>query len=212
LAVDEDLRTYWSAQSGDPGEWFETDLGAVSTVHAVQVNDADQDATLMGMVPGLFHRYRLQASRDRDHWKTIVDKSANDADVPHDYVELPAPVEARYVRIENLHVPTGKFALSGLRVFGRGHGVRPEPVQDFVVLRGDSERRNAWLKWRAAPDATGYVIRAGVDPDKLYTSIMVYGANEWYFRAMDRNRPYHFRIEAFNESGISDRSSIVTAE
>lgn len=211
-AVDEDLRTYWSAATGGHDEWFETDLGAVSTLRAVQVNHADQDATLMGKVPGLSHRYRLLASLDGSRWDTIVDKGDNRADVPHDYVELPKPVEARFVRIENGQVPTGKFALSGLRVFGHGHGARPDPVKDFVALRGASERRHAWLKWRAAADATGYVIYAGVAPEKLYTSVMVYGANEFYFRAMDRGRPYSFRIEAFNENGISARSAVVTAE
>lgn len=212
LAVDEDLKTYWSAASGDAGEWFESDLGSVGTVRAVQVNYADQDATLMGKVPGLSHRYRLLASRDGSTWETIVDKSENRADVPHDYVELAEPIEARFVRIENVRVPTGKFALSGLRVFGRGHGSRPSAVEGFAALRGDSERRNAWLKWRAAADATGYVIRSGIAAEKLYTSVMVYGANDYYFRAMDRGRPYYFQIEAFNENGVSARSPVVKAE
>jgi hypothetical protein len=212
LAVDEDLKTYWSAASGNPGEWFESDLGGVSSVRAIQVNYADQDADIMGKVSGLFHQYRILASADGQRWQTIVDKSGNKSDVPHDFVELPSAVEARFIRMENIHMPTGKFALSGLRVFGRGHGSRPEPVKDFVVLRGKSERRNAWLKWRLSADATGYVIYSGIHPDKLYTSIMVYGANEYYFRAMDREVPYFFRIEAFNESGISERSPTLRAE
>ena len=212
LAVDEDIKTYWSATSSKAGEWFQSDLGAVSSIRAIQVNYADQDAEIMGKQPGLFHQYRIQASTDGRQWRTIVDKSHNRTDVPHDYVELPQPVEARYVRIENLHVPTGTFALSGFRVFGKGHGVKPEPVRNLVVLRGDAERRNAWLKWQVSPHATGYVIYCGAAPDKLYNSIMVYGANEYYFRAMDKSRPYYFRIEAFNEAGISERSAIVKAD
>ena len=212
FAVDEDIRTYWSAATGGTGEWLQSDLGAVSTVRAVQVNYADQDAEVMGKVPGLYHQYRLLASKDGTRWETVVDKSENKADVPHDYVELEKPVEARFVRLENVHVPTGKFAISGLRVFGKGPGAAPEPVKDFVVLRGDSERRNAWLKWRAEPAATGYVIYSGVSPDKLYTSVMVYGATEYYFRAMDRDRAYYFRIEAFNEAGLSKRSEAVKSE
>ncbi len=212
FAVDEDIKTYWSAATGNRGEHFVSDLGAVSSVHAIQVNYADQDATLMGKVPGLYHQYVLQASLDGERWQTIVDKSENRSDVPHDYVELPAAVEARFVRLENLHVPNGKFALSGLRVFGRGQGVQPKPVTGFVALRGASERRNAWLKWQAAADATGYVIFCGIAPDKLYTSVMVYGANEYYFRAMDKDRPYFFQIEAFNENGISARSPVVSVE
>jgi hypothetical protein len=41
---------------------------------------------------------------------------------------------------------------------------------------------------------------------------MVYGANECYFRAMDRDKTYYFQIEAFNENGVSDRSGTVKAE
>ncbi|HEY3267050.1 MAG TPA: family 43 glycosylhydrolase [Armatimonadota bacterium] len=216
LAVDEDIKTYWSARTADPGEWIQTDLGDVSTVRAIQVNYADQDAEIMGKVPGLYHQYRILASQDGKTWRTIVDKSSNRTDVPHDYVELEQPVEARYLRMENVHMATGKFAISGLRVFGNGHGTKPEPVRNFVVLRADqesgAERRNAWIKWQASPDASGYVIYAGMAPDKMYTSVMLYGANEYYFRAMDRDRTYYFQIEAFNENGISARSATAKAE
>ena len=212
LAVDEDVKTYWSAATGDAGEHFTSDLGELSTIHAIQVNYADQDAELMGKAAGIFHQYVISTSPDGHKWTAVIDKSDNRRDVPHDYVELSAPVEARFVRIENRHVPTGKFALSGFRVFGRGLGEPPESVKNFVALRGDSERRNAWIKWRQSPDATGYVIRCGVDPDKLYNSVMVYGANEYYFRAMDRDVPYYFQIEAFNENGVSPRTTPILAK
>jgi xylan 1,4-beta-xylosidase len=212
LAVDEDIKTYWSAATGDPGEQFTSDLGELSTVHAIQINYADQDAELMGKVAGIAHQYVISASLDGQTWNVIVDKSNNQRDVSHDYVELPTPVKARFVRIENRGVPTGKFSLSGLRVFGRGRGAPPQPVQNFIALRGDSEPRNAWLKWRQSRDATGYVIRCGVDPQKLYNSVMVYGANEYYFRAMDRDVPYYFQIEAFNENGVSPRTTPVVAD
>ncbi|HEX8524741.1 MAG TPA: family 43 glycosylhydrolase [Tepidisphaeraceae bacterium] len=212
LAVDEDLKTHWSAVSGKSGEWLQTDLGSASIVRAVQINFADQDAELMGKVQGLAHRYRLHASLDGSQWRTIVDKSENKTDVPHDYVELEEPVEARFIKLEILGVPTGKFAISGLRVFGNGHGARPEPVKHFVVLRGETERRNAWLKWQSDPLATGYVIYSGVSPEKLYTSVMIYGASEYYFRAMDRDRTYYFQIESFNEAGISRRSDVLRSE
>jgi hypothetical protein len=212
FAVDEDIRTYWCAQTGNPGEWLQSDLGAICTVRAVQINYADHDATLIGKPPGLVHQYKLFTSTNGLEWELTVDKSQNQTDVPHDYVELPRPVEARFVKLENVRVPTGKFAISGLRVFGLGHGVKPTPVENFVALRGDSERRNAWLKWRGSPLATGYVIRAGATPDKLYNSITVLGSTEFYFRALHRDRPHYFQIEAFNEHGISGRSAVLKLE
>jgi xylan 1,4-beta-xylosidase len=212
FAVDEDIKTYWSAATGKPGEWLQSDLGAVSTVRAIQINNADQDAEIMGKQPGLCYQYLIRASADGKQWRTIVDKSRNMTDVPHDYVEFAAAVQARYVRIENIHVPTGKFALSGFRVFGIGHGPKPESVKNFAVMRGETERRNAWIKWQLSPRASGYVIYAGIAPDKLYTGIMVYGANEYYFRALDKSKAYYFRIEAFNEAGVTGLSAIVKVE
>ncbi len=37
--------------------------------------------------------------------------------MPHDYVELPKPVQARFIKLENIHMPTGKFASHGLSVW-----------------------------------------------------------------------------------------------
>ncbi|MFZ2959342.1 MAG: family 43 glycosylhydrolase [Candidatus Ozemobacteraceae bacterium] len=211
-AVDEDMKTYWSAASGDKGEWLESDLGSVSEIRAVQINFADQDVEFMGKSLGVSHRYKLYTSRDGLNWELIVDKSTNKTDVPHEYVELQNPVKARMVKIENIGMPTGKFALSGFRVFGLGSGEKPGMVKNFAVLRGFTDNRNAWLKWQVSDHATGYVIYSGIAPDKLYTSVMVYGVNEYYFRAMDRDRVYYFQIEAFNENGISERSPAMKAE
>ena len=86
FAVDEDMRTYWSATSGKNGEWFETDCGSLCTIYAVQVNYADQNAELMGKHLGLKHQYIVSASRDGKTWTTIVDKRNNTREVPHDYV------------------------------------------------------------------------------------------------------------------------------
>ncbi len=212
LAVDEDIRTYWSAVSGSSGEWLESDLGSISTVHAIQVNYADQDADLLGKHEDLRHQYILHYSLDGKDWQVLVDKSRNETDVPHDYVELKPPTDARFIKVENVHVPTGKFALSGLRVFGKGHGSKPAPVRHFMVLRGESERRNAWLKWQASDDAQGYTIYFGIAPDKLYSNVMVYGSNEYYLKAMDKNLPYYFQIEAFNENGIGERTAVEQIE
>lgn len=215
-AVDEDLKTYWSAQTGNPGEWFQTDLGEVSTVRAIQVNYADQDAEFLGKSQGVYHRYQIHASENGRHWKLLVDKSDNRTDVPHDYVELAQPVRARYLKIENVGMPTGKFALSGFRVFGTGSGSPPAAVEDFLVLRASrdrfGERRSAWLKWRQNQQADGYVIYFGKEADKLYGSIMVYGKNDYFFTGMDRPDTYYFRIEAFNNNGISPKSEAVISE
>ena len=211
-AVDESIKTYWSAATGDAGEWITSDLGEVSTVRAIQINYADQDAALMGKQKNIFHQYKLYSSSDGKKWNVLADKSKNLTDVPHDYIELPSPVEARYIKLENIHLPTGKFAISGLRVFGSGHGDKPDQVANFIVLRTEKDKRSAWLKWKTVDNAYAYNIYMGTAPDKLYNCIMVYGTNEYWLKAMDKDMVYFFRIEAINENGLSQLSEIIKSE
>jgi hypothetical protein len=211
-AVDELIKTYWSASTGNAGEWISTDLGETSTVNAIQINYADQDATLMGKLTNIFHQYKLFYSPDGKKWTILVDKSKNTTDVPHDYIELTKPIEARFIKLENVHMATGKFAISGLRIFGSGHISKPEPVKNFIVLRTEKDKRSAWIKWTPVDNAYAYNIYIGTAPDKLYNCIMVYGANEYWFKAMDKDIPYYFCIEALNENGTSKLSDIVKAQ
>ena len=140
-----------------------------------------------------------------------IDKSSATKDVPHDYVELKKPVVTRYLKLVNLQMPTGKFAISGLRAFGTGAGSLPGPVKGFVVLRTAKDKRSAWLKWEQVPEAYGYVIYMGTDPGKLYNAIMVYDANEYWLKTMDREKTYYFTIEAINENGVGEPLPVVTA-
>lgn len=216
FAVDEDIKTYWSAASGKKGEWFQTDLGDVSTINAIQINYADQDVEFKGKTLGKFHQYKIYSSNDGKKWNVIVDKSENTTDVPHDYIEFTNPVTARYLKMENIKMPTGKFALSGFRVFGKGPGTKPEKVENFIALRSSpikyGERRNIWFKWQQNSLADGYVIYWGKSPDKLYGSIMIYGKNEYFFNGADRTDAYYFQIEAFNSNGIGERTEVIKSE
>lgn len=213
-AVDELTKTYWSAATANPGEFIQTDLGTISRVNAIQINYADQDVAdnRLGKFVNAGHRYRLWASADAKSWKLIIDKSNNTRDVPHDYVELPAPIQARYIKLENIAMPTGKFALSGLRVFGHGNGMPPQPVQDFIVLRTQKDKRSAFIKWRPADDAFAYNIYYGTHPDKLYNSIMVHANNEYWMKSMDALSTYYFCITSVNENGESERTKVMKVE
>ena len=213
-AVDELTKTYWSAKTANKGEFFQTDLGNISTVNAIQINYADQDVASdrLGKINGQYHQYRLWYSTDGKSWKILEDKSKNTSDVPHDYVELRQPLKARFIKLENLHMPTGKFALSGLRVFGNGGGPKPDAVQNFIVLRTEKDKRSAFIKWRPVDNAFAYNIYYGTAPDKLYTSIMVHGNNEYWMKAMDALKTYYYSIEAVNENGTSERSSVIKVE
>jgi len=215
-AVDEVTKTYWSATSGNAGEWIQTDLGNLSTVNAIQINYADQDVASdhLGKINGgeQYHQYKLYYSLDGKKWNVLVDKSTNKKDVPHEYVELEKTVQARFIKLENIHMPTGKFALSGFRVFGNGNGAKPDAVKGFIVLRTEKDKRSAFIKWGPVDNAFAYNIYYGTKPDKLYTSIMIHSNNEYWMKAMDSQKTYYYCIEAVNENGVSKRSEIIKVE
>ncbi len=208
--TDESMRTFWAARSGEPGEWAMVDLGGPRSVKALQINYYDYKTTQHDRADDLYHQYRVYASDNGEDWTLIVDKGDNDRDVPHDYVELQAPLEARYIKLENRHMPSGNFCLSGLRVFGLDESAgAPEAVKGFEVARSKADPRNAMITWKETPGAYGYNIYYGIEPDKLYNAITVYGAQEYDMRGLDRDTDYFFAIEALSESGRSPMSSAV---
>lgn len=85
-------------------------------------------------------------------------------------------------------------------------------MKDFIVLRTEKDKRSAFIKWRPANDAYAYNLYYGTAPDKLYTSIMVHGNNEYWLKTMDRIKTYYFSIEAVNENGVSVKTEPIKIE
>ena len=208
--TDENMRTYWSAASGSDKEWVTIDLGDVKTVRAIQLNYYDNKTVQHNRANDTYYQYTICASDDDKNWTLVVDKSANDCDVPHDYIELLKPLKTRYLRINNLHVPGGGyFCLSEIRVFGTVQGEPPATVRRFTVKRDKTDRRNAMISWAPVEGAYGYNIYYGIAPEKLYHCITVNGDTQYDMRGLDLGTDYYFTIEAIAETGRSPLSKIV---
>lgn len=208
--TDESMRTFWSAKTADPDEWISVDLGNPKDIRAVQINYYDHMCDQYDRADDLYHQYRVYASDNGLDWKLVIDKSDNDKDVPHDYVELQKPLKARYLKLENLHMPAGKFCLSGFRIFGLDpEQAAPEAVKGLKIDRSKEDPRNAMISWKSSPRAYGYNIYYGIAPDKLYNAITVYDATDYDMRGLDRDTPYWFAIEALGEGGRSPLSKTV---
>jgi len=208
-AFDEDIRTWWSASSGDAGEWLSMELNDNSTINAIQVNFADNESNLKPDGKDIFYSYRILASADNKNWDIIVDKSNNTVDACHEYIELEKPVKTKYIKIENVKVPDGKFSIYDLRIFGSQEGSKPAAVNDFIVTRGAEDSRRARLEWADDKLATGFIINFGTDQNKLYSSVMVYGTNSVMLTGLNKDVTYYYSIDAFNESGIIKGEKII---
>lgn len=209
--VDESIKSFWVAETNREGESLTIDLEEESEVRAVQINYTDYKSNIYGKPDTLYHQYLIESSADGENWDIMVDKRTNEKDVPNDYVELASPQQARYIRFTNVHVPTPNLAISGLRIFGKGAGEPPAEVANFQVERGD-DRREALLEWDRVGGAQGYHLYYGIDPDKLYNSVMVYEDTVYQLSGLNVDPDYFFAIEAFSENGISERSSVVGSD
>ena len=209
--VDENIESFWIAQDNGDQQWIEIDLEEVSDIYAIQVNYNDYKSDMYGRIPGLFHQYTVEVSKNGKDWEMLVDKSQSKIDAPNDYTELEEPVKARYIRYNNIHVPTPYLSISDFRIFGKGQGKEPKKVKDFEVQRQE-DRRNATITWDAQEKAQGYNVLWGIAPDKLYSSWLLYGENELVLRALTTDQTYYFAVEAFNENGVSERTKPVKVE
>ncbi len=211
-ASDEEIRTYWSAQTGHQGEWISMDLQKECTINAVQLNFAENQMQLHGRNPKIYYQYLLEFSNDHKTWKTLADKTQNKTDAPHDFVTLAVPVKARYIRLTSYYVPDGTFALADLRVFGNGLGNVPSEVKNLRITRTESDRREVKLKWDKSPDAVGYNIRYGIQTDKLYQNYQVLGPDSLTIRSLNKSQKYYFTIDGFNENGMNQGTKAVEVD
>ena len=213
LVTDENIQTWWQAASGHSGEWLEMNLGEVYSVHAVQINFADDAINIP--VPGKIHstdqkryieernlktRWILEGSEDGECYFQMMDKSGVDTDLSHDLVVCEKGINIRFLKLTILEVPYDqKPCISGFRVFGVGNGDKPE-IPEYEVIRTQDLDMNVKVSGRGA---AGYNILWGHEPDKLYHSCMLFG-EEQHIGALVKGEQYYMRVDAFNENGITE--------
>ncbi|RCW90329.1 family 43 glycosylhydrolase [Winogradskyella arenosi] len=211
VLTDEDPKTFWVAEANDDKQTITVEMLKPGYIHAFQLNFHDHESGIYTRTEGLKHQFTIETSEDGNNWTTVVDRSTSEKDTPNAYIVLEEAVKARYVRYHNVKVPGANFAMSEFRVFGLGLEAKPSAVAGFEVER-QADRRDAAFTWNAVEGAQGYNIRWGIAEDKLYQSWQVYDTTTHLMRCLDRDTPYYFTIEAFNENGISEKSSVVYVE
>jgi len=211
VLTDENPKSFWVAEANNEQQWVEIEMLNTGRIYALQLNFHDHESEIYTRVEGLMHRFMIDISEDGVSWQTVVDRSKSYKDTPNAYIELAQPVTGRFIRFKNIKVPGRNLAMSEIRVFGIGQGKKPAKVKGFIVNR-HKDRRDVEFSWESVKNAQGYNIRWGIAPDKLYQSWLIYDVNEHFMRCLDRDTPYYFTIEAFNEVGISSRTEIIEIE
>jgi xylan 1,4-beta-xylosidase len=203
-AFDENIQTWWSAATGNKGEWLQVDLKKPCRVNALQVNFADQDCSLTAPLANDGYKYFIEASADKKHWTRIVNKTKKAEDAPHDYTPLNEPVMARYLRLVNVHYPAnGRFSVYDFRVFGSALGKIPQQVSQVSVARSGQDQRTAHISWQPVPHADFYIVRYGIEPDRLFSCYQVYKGDSIDINALNTGVNYYFTVDAVNGNGIA---------
>ena len=218
-ATEENVQTWWRASTTDRTEWLQIDLGRDFDVHAIQINFADDkiDIPCPGQIVGgsqaryieerdLTTQWKLTGSIDGKDWFVIEDKSHAQTDLSHDLILREEGIRVRFLRLSDMAVPYGQQpCVSGLRVFGLGHGEKPT-VPAFTTRRESDLDMTVSIE--AQKNTLGYNILFGNSPEKLYHSYMVFQAGEKRVGALIKGRDYFVRVDAFNESGITEGTCI----
>jgi xylan 1,4-beta-xylosidase len=105
-AIDNNVRTWWEAQEGDPKPSLKVDLGREFSIEAARIlfSDAHLDSK-KGVLPGPF-QFKLEASSDDVVYRIVWDKTKNTGDRNIEYGEFPAQ-RSRYVRLTVTGGPSG---------------------------------------------------------------------------------------------------------
>lgn len=208
--TDENPRTFWVAGTNKAGETLTVDLGAAKTLRAVQVNFADYKSNRYADAPDIHTEFELQSSLDGERWSPLAKTEAPRRDRPNAYLELPAPVQARYVRYVHGHVGAANLAISDIRVFGSAGG-KPPATPAGVTARRDTDQRNAHVAWKPVKSAVGYNVLWGIRPDRLTLSYQRWAdqGTALELRALNVGQGYWVAVEAFDENGVSRRSKPV---
>lgn len=216
-AVDENVQNWWKPAGNARGEWLLVDLGALYTVHGIQVNFADDHMYLecrdesKGITRFIEDitwplQWKLLGSEDGDRWFVIEDKSRAATDLPHDFILCEEGLSVRFLKLTDMRVPYEQPpCISGLRVFGKGCGPKPEPadfkavrVNDLDMIVEISQKDTA----RSAGRALGHEVLWGHRPDKLYHSRTLF-TDKVRIGALVKGEDYYVRVDAFNENGIT---------
>jgi hypothetical protein len=215
LVTDEDVKTWWSAESSNAGEWLMIDLEKPKDVAGIQVNFAEQNIdTINVRNPEFAYSYIVESSKSKDGpWEKIIDKTNNPKDLPHEYVPLNKLVKSQFIKITNQgKIPAnGKFAIRDLRVFGFSKEPYPDEVTNIVIKRDKTDLRTATIKWDKTKKANGYIIRFGIAPDKLYNHYQVLNKdiNDYIITTLTVGVNYYFTIDSYNDNGITKGSKVV---
>ena len=109
-------------------------------------------------------------------------------------------IKLRFLKLTIIEIPYNqKACISGLRVFGIGDGEKPT-IPEFTAVRVSDIDMDVSIKDNGA---VGYNILWGHDPEKLYHNYMIFDT-EKRVGALVKGEKYYVRVDAFNESGITE--------
>lgn len=214
---DENVQTWWQANTKHRDEWVMIDLGKEMDVRAVQINFADDDIAIP--VPGeirgttqaryieeteLITQYLLEGSVDGENFFVMEDKTNVTTDLSHDFLYWEDGIGVRYIRLSHMRVPYEQNpCISGLRVFGNSQG--PTPAQASYQIH-----RTSGIDMEIEVDETkqegasiGYNILWGHEENKLYHSYLTYDRKK-RIGALIEGQSYYVRVDTFNECGITE--------
>ena len=224
--TDENIKTFWQAESNSIGENLCIDLGKEYDIRAIQVNFSDnwkrnpEDGMEFSFnkqhyrsISGEHHMtsFVLEAAGENGEFEIIWDTRNDNTDLSHNFKVWEEGIRYRYIRISNMSLPYQQNpCISGIRVFGHGEGELPHQSENVKIkLLADEPMEAIDMEvCFECNDCTGANILWGYSENKLYHSYMIFGKTTQVIRALVKNQPVFVRVDTFNEKGITEGNTI----
>lgn len=214
---DENVQTWWQANTNHRDEWVMIDLGKEMDVRAVQINFADDDIAIpvLGEIRGttqaryieeteLITQYLLEGSVDGENFFVMEDKTNASTDLSHDFLYWENGIGVRYIRLSHMSVPYEQNpCISGLRVFGNSQGPTPAQASYQIHRTSGIDMEIEVDEMKQEGDSIGYNILWGHEENKLYHSYLTYDRKK-RIGALIEGQSYYVRVDTFNECGITE--------
>ena len=104
---------------------------------------------------------------------------------------------------------TGDRFTAETAIFGNDIATLPNFPAEIRAPQGTLPGVSSFqLHWAPSDGATGYNVRYGIAPEKLYSSFLVYENSNVILSSLTKGQTYYAAVDAFNESGITEGKTV----
>ncbi len=204
-AVDGNINTYWHTQwqNVEPTHphHIVIDLGKPAVISGIGYQPR-QDWTSLGTIKD----YEFYVSNDTNDWGDAVKSGSFARDITYKEAKIVVPETGRYVKVVALSEINGEPFTSAAEIDILYYDALPEKPAN---LQASANGASVTLEWESSYFEAGYFIEQKINNNFISVAEVGPGVDSYVIDDLELDKKYHFRVRAFNQSGITQPTNEV---